>query len=47
MEDRSAAFAGLVAELKLKGERVYDAMAHPGEGRKARNVMGERDVEGR
>jgi hypothetical protein len=40
-------FAGLIAELRLKGERVYDAMAHPGEGRKARNVMGERDVEGR
>ena len=40
-------FAGLIAELQLKGERVYDAKAHPGEGRKARNVMGERDVEGR
>jgi hypothetical protein len=40
-------FEGLVAELRLKGERLYDAMAHPGQGRNARNVMGERDVEGR
>ena len=40
-------FEGLIAELRLKGERVYDALAHPGEGRKKRNVMGERDVEGR
>jgi len=40
-------FEGVVAELRLKGERLYDAMAHPGEGRKKRNVMGERDVEGR
>jgi hypothetical protein len=40
-------FEGLMVELKLKGERVYDALSHPGEGRKARNVMGERDVEGR
>jgi hypothetical protein len=40
-------FEGFIAELRLKGERVYDAMSHPGEGRKARNVLGERDVEGR
>jgi hypothetical protein len=40
-------FEGLIAELRLKGERVYDAMTHPGEGRKSRNVLGERDVEGR
>jgi hypothetical protein len=40
-------FAGLVMELRLKGERMYDAMAHPGQGRRARNVPGERDVEGR
>jgi hypothetical protein len=40
-------FAGLIAELRLKGERVHDAMTHPGEGRNARSVMGERDVEGR
>ena len=40
-------FEGLVAELRLKGQRIYDAMAHPGQGRNARNVPGERDVEGR
>ena len=40
-------FEGLIAELRLKGERVYDAMTHPGEGRASRNVMGERDIEGR
>ncbi len=40
-------FEGLIVELRLKGERVYDALAHPGEGRATRNVMGERDVEGR
>ena len=40
-------FEGLIAELRLKGERFYDATYHPGEGRKSRHVMGERDVEGR
>lgn len=40
-------FEGLIVELRLKGERIYDAMAHPGQGRNARSVMGERDVEGR
>jgi hypothetical protein len=40
-------FEGLVAALRLKGERFYDATAHPGEGREARNVMGDRDFEGR
>jgi hypothetical protein len=40
-------FEGLITEIRLKGERVYDAMAHPGEGRKTRHVLGERDVEGR
>jgi len=40
-------FEGLVVELRLKGERMYDAIAHPGQGRNARNVPGERDVEGR
>lgn len=40
-------YESLVIELRLKGERLYDAMAHPGEGRKARHVMGERDLEGR
>ena len=40
-------FEGLVFELRLKGERFYDAVAHPGQGRKARHVMGERDLEER
>jgi hypothetical protein len=40
-------FAGLIGELKLKGERFYDAVKHPGKGRAHRHVMGERDLEGR
>jgi hypothetical protein len=40
-------FEGLVVELRMKGERFYDALMHPGQGRKTRHVMGERDVEGR
>jgi len=40
-------FEGLVVELRMKGERLYDALTHPGQGRKTRHVMGERDVEGR
>ena len=38
---------GLMVELRLKGERYYDAVNHPGEGRKSRHVMGERDIEDR
>lgn len=40
-------FEKLIAELKLKGERFYEATTHPKEGRATRHVMGERDVEGR
>lgn len=40
-------FEGLIVELRLKGERFYDAVTHPGEGRKSRHVMGERDLEER
>jgi hypothetical protein len=40
-------FEGLIVELRLKGERIYDAMSHPGQGRGARSVPGEREVEGR
>ena len=40
-------FEGLVVELRMKGQRLYDALTHPGQGRKTRHVMGERDVEGR
>jgi hypothetical protein len=40
-------FERLIVELRLKGERFYEATAHPKEGRATRHVMGERDVEGR
>jgi len=40
-------FGAFIVELRLKGERFYDATDHPGEGRAARNVMGEREIEGR
>lgn len=40
-------FEGLMVELRLKGERFYEAVKHPGEGRKSRHVMGERDLEER
>ncbi|HEX3158641.1 MAG TPA: hypothetical protein VHQ45_08990 [Gemmatimonadaceae bacterium] len=40
-------FEGLLAELRLKGQRFYDATFHPGQGRATRHVMGERDIEGR
>lgn len=42
-----AAFEQLIVELRLKGERYYEAKSHPTEGRATRHVMGERDVEGR
>jgi len=41
------AFAALIAVLLLKGERMYDAMSHPGEGRATRRVQGEREFERR
>lgn len=37
----------LIVELRLKGERFYEATNHPKEGRATRQIMGERDVEGR
>jgi hypothetical protein len=40
-------FGALIAELQLKGERFYEALQHPGEGRASRQVIGERDLEGR
>lgn len=40
-------FEAFVIELRLKGERFYDATLHPGKGRAARHVIGERDLEGR
>ena len=38
---------GLMVELRMKGERFYEAVQHPGEGKKTRHVMGERDLEDR
>ena len=40
-------FEAIMVELRLKGERFYDALTHPGQGRDSRRVMGERDVERR
>ena len=40
-------FASLAVELRLKGERFYEATTHPGQGRETRQVIGERDFEGR
>ncbi|HEU4587830.1 MAG TPA: hypothetical protein VFS11_04240 [Gemmatimonadales bacterium] len=40
-------YESLVVELRLKGERFYEAVLHPGQGRAMRHVMGERDLEGR
>jgi hypothetical protein len=40
-------FETLALELRLKGERFYEATAHPGEGRATRQVIGERNFEGR
>ena len=40
-------FEALILELRLKGERFYDATLHPGKGRAHRHVLGERDLEGR
>ncbi len=40
-------FEAFAVELRLKGERFYDATLHPGKGRAYRHVIGERDFEGR
>ena len=40
-------FEATMVDLRLKGERFYDALTHPGQGRDSRRVMGERDVERR
>ena len=40
-------FDGLIAELRMKGERFLEAKSHPGQGRATRQVPGERRVEGR
>lgn len=40
-------FAELMQQLLFKGERLYEALGHPGEGRLTRIVPGDRDLEGR
>ena len=40
-------FDGLIAELRLNGQRYHEAKDHPGEGRASRQVPGERELEGR
>ena len=42
-----AQFEAFVCELRLKGERWYEANAHPGHGRATREIPGERTLEGR
>ena len=42
-----AEFRAMMQELVLKGDRWYEAVNHPGEGRATRSVMGERDLERR
>jgi hypothetical protein len=46
-EMQPQAYEKLIVELRLKGERFYEATNHPNEGRATRQIMGERDVEGR
>ena len=46
-EMRPQDFEKLMTELRLKGERFYEASSHPKEGRATRQVKGERDLEGR
>jgi len=40
-------FEAVLCELRLKGERWYEAAANPGEGRATRETPGERTLEGR
>lgn len=40
-------FEAFLCELRLKGERWYEAEAHPGQGRLTREIPGERTLEGR
>lgn len=46
-EVSSTHFRAFVDGLRVKGERFYDAKEHPGQGRAARNIKGEREIEGR
>ena len=46
-EMSAAEYEALVAELRLKGTRFFEAKTHPGEGRAQRQTPGERDIERR
>lgn len=40
-------FDAFMVELRLKGERWYEADSHPGDGSATREIPGERTLEGR
>ena len=40
-------FEAFLCELRLKGERWYEAVEHPGYGRLTQEIPGERTLEGR
>ena len=40
-------FEGFITDIRLKGERFYEAKTHPGEGRASRQTPGERELEQR
>jgi hypothetical protein len=40
-------YEGFIEDIRLKGERFHEAKNHPGQGRAARTVPGERELEGR
>jgi hypothetical protein len=40
-------YEGFLEDIRLKGARFEEAKTHPGQGRAARIVPGEREVEGR
>lgn len=42
-----AAWNAFATELRLKGDRFYDADQHPGHGKADRTVIGERELENR
>ena len=46
-ELRPEEFEAFVCELRLKGERWYEADTHPGDGRATRQIPGERTLEDR
>ena len=45
--DAEAARDREMAGGNVKGERFYEALEHPGQGRATREIVGERELEGR